>query len=559
MPQDGTGPWDAMESTATTGAVAVAAALAAAGVARIFGVPGGGSSLDLIAAAAARGIPFVLARHETAAVLMAATAAELSGRPGAALVTRGPGLGNAANGVAHASLDRAPVLLLADGFPGAERAFANHQWFDQAAMLAPMTKVRAQAVEPTQAVGAIAAALLATAMAAPRGPVLLELTAAASRGVVAALPATGLAVAGAAPDPAGLAVARRVLRSARRPVVVAGLEATDSDACAALRRLVEALGCPALVTYKAKGVVPDAHPLFGGVFTGGAAEAPILTEADAIVLVGADPVEFIPQPWRYAAPVIELGTAPRMVAYRAPAAALYGTLAPALAALAEGARRSDWTADGIAAHRNAWLDRLANVSPSPPGGNRGLSPQAVMEQAQAACRRVGADPRVAVDAGAHMFPATTFWQAARPGDLLISNGLATMGFALPAGIAAALHDPVRGAIAFSGDGGLLMALGELATATALGVKLVVVVFNDATLSLIDIKKGGRELPEGALGWPMAEFAGVMRALGGLGLTARTEAQYAEALEQALAAGGPVLIDVLVDPGSYPAQIAALRG
>ena len=104
-----------------------------------------------------------------------------------------------------------------------------------------------------------------------------------------------------------------------------------------------------------------------------------------------------------------------------------------------------------------------------------------------------------------------------------------------------------------------MALGELATAAALGAKLVVVVFNDATLSLIDIKRDARSLPEGALGWPLADFAGAMRALGGLGLRAATEAEYAAALDQALAASGPALIDVLVDPGSYPAQIKALRG
>lgn len=546
-----------------TGAEAVAAAMAAAGVERLFGVPGGGSSLDLVAAAAARGIPFVLARQETAAVLMAATTAELSGRPGAVLVTRGPGVGAAANGIAHASLDRAPVLLLADGFAGAERAFANHQWFDQGAMLAPVTKARAQAVEPGGAVGVVAATLLASAMAAPRGPVLLELSAGAARGPAAGLPTAGIAAAGG-PDAAALAAAQRVLRQARRPVVVAGLEATDPAACAALRRLVEALGCPALVTYKAKGVVPDAHPLFGGVFTGGAAEAPIIAAADCILLAGADPVEFIPQPWRYAAPVIDLGTAPRLVAYRAPVAALYGALGPALdALLAGGVGYGAWTTDEVAAHRHAWLARLANAPAGPPdppgGGNRGLSPQVVVERTQAACRQTGANPRVAVDAGAHMFPATTFWQAARPGDLLISNGLATMGFALPAGIAAALHDPARGAIAFTGDGGLLMALGELATAAVLGVRLVVVVFNDATLSLIDIKKGERALPEGALNWPMADFAGVMRGLGGLGLTARTEVEYAAALDRALAADGPVLIDVAVDPDSYPAQIAALRG
>ncbi len=88
--------------TATTAADAIAAAFASAGTKRIYGVPGGGSSLDLIAAAKARGIDFVLARHETSAVIMAATEAELAGTPGAALCTRGPGVGNAANGMAHA-------------------------------------------------------------------------------------------------------------------------------------------------------------------------------------------------------------------------------------------------------------------------------------------------------------------------------------------------------------------------------------------------------------------------------------------------------------------------
>ncbi|WP_165943363.1 thiamine pyrophosphate-binding protein [Roseicella aquatilis] len=537
-----------------TGADAVAAALRAAGVARLYGVPGGGSSLDLIEAARARGLPFVLARQETAAVIMAATEAELSGRPGAVIVTRGPGVGNAANGMAQASLDRAPVLLLADGFAGAERAYANHQFFDHAGMLAPVTKAAARAVETGGAPGAMTASLLATAMAAPRGPVLLELSAGAARAPAAPLPAIAAAAPGAPPAGPALDAARRLLAEARRPVLVAGLEAAEPAACAALRALAERLGGPVLVTYKAKGVLPDEHPLFGGVFTGGEAEAPLLREADLILLAGADPVEFIPQPWRYAAPVIDLGTAPRPLHYRAPAAALYGPLAPALGALAEDVARSAWDHGTIAEQRAAWRARLANAP-----GNGGVSPQAVVTVAAEACRAAGRDPRVTVDAGAHMFPCTSFWPARRPGDLLISNGLATMGFALPAGIAAALHDPTRGALAFTGDGGLLMALGELATAAALGVKLTIVVFNDAALSLIDIKKGGRDLPEDALAGPTADFAGVMRALGGIGLRAADEAGYRAALTEALAAPGPALVDVRVDPGSYPAQIKALRG
>jgi len=536
-----------------SGAAAIASALHAAGVARVYGVPGGGSSLDLIEAAKARGIPFVLARQETAAVIMAATEAELSHRPGAALVTRGPGVGNAANGMAHASLDRAPVLLIADGFPARERAFANHQYFDHAAMLAPVSKAAARATEVGCAVGAMTAMLLDTALAAPCGPTLLEVSGNVAREAAEAPPDRALAPP---PPPGGeaLAAARTQLAKARKPVLILGLEATEPAACAAARRLAERLGCPTLVTYKAKGVMADPHPLFAGVFTGGVAEAAVVADADLILLAGADPVEFIAQPWRYAAPVIDCGTAPRPLHYRTPSFGLYGALAPTLAALAAAAVRSDWTDTAIASHRTAWLSALSN-----PPGNRGVSPQAVVALTQEACRRAGRDPRVSVDAGAHMFPATTFWQAERPGDLLISNGLATMGFALPAGIAAALHDPGRGAVAFTGDGGLLMALGELATAVALGVNLTIVVFNDATLSLIDIKKGERDLPAAALDWPEADFAKVMQALGGLGLKAADDTGAAEALAKALTHRGPALVDIRVDPGSYPGQIKALRG
>lgn len=538
-------------SDTTTGAGVLADAFRQAGVKRLFGVPGGGSSLDLIAAAKAAGIDFVLARHEMSAIVMAATTAELGGAPGVALCTRGPGVGNAANGMAQATLDRAPVVLVADGFAPTERAYATHQYFDQVGMLAPVTK---EAVQIGQMeAGEAAARALGAVLAAPRGGALIEMSGEAARAPARRVALTAPAAA-LAPDAPALSAARRILAGARNPVAIIGLEATDPASCAAARRLIAALGCAALVTYKAKGVLPDTDPNFAGVFTGGEAEAPVMAQADAFLLIGADPVEFITKPWRWDAPIIDIGTAPRTLHYRAPNAALYGPIAPVLSALTEDARPSAWDARAIRAMRDAWRERLAN-----PGSGGGIGPQRVVEIAQAACREAGFDPRVAVDAGAHMFPATIFWECARAGDLLISNGLATMGFALPAGIAAALHDPGRGALAFTGDGGLLMGMGELATAATLGVKLVVVVFNDAALSLIDIKRGARDLPGGALDWPRADFAATMRAMGGAGFTACTEAEYGAALAQAIAVQGPALIDVAVDPSGYPAQIKALRG
>ena len=168
-------------------------------------------------------------------------------------------------------------------------------------------------------------------------------------------------------------------------------------------------------------------------------------------------------------------------------------------------------------------------------------------------------PRLTVDAGAHMFSACAFWPCAEPLDLLISNGLASMGFAVPAAIAAALHDPARGALAMTGDGGLLMCLGELKTAAALGANLTVIVFNDAALSLIDIKRQQRQMPDLGLSWPAPDFAAIAGGFGFETWTARSEREMRQACSAAARSVGPRLIDARIDPAGYPDQLRSLRG
>ena len=158
-----------------------------------------------------------------------------------------------------------------------------------------------------------------------------------------------------------------------------------------------------------------------------------------------------------------------------------------------------------------------------------------------------------------MFSATAFWPCSRPRDLLISNGLASMGFALPAGIAAALHDPARGAIAFTGDGGLMMCVGELGTAADRRARLVTVVFNDGALSLIDVKQQQRQLPAEGVRWGRADFAMVAEGFSARGFRATTEAELAAAFDAAFAHDGPSLVDVQVDPSGYMQQLQAMRG
>ena len=529
----------------STVAEALIAAFKRRGVRRMFGMPGGGSSLDLIDAAAARGIDFILARREDAAVMMAAATAELSGAPGVALTTKGPGTASAANGVAHASLDRAPLVLLTDGFNPAQQAYVTHQVFDQKAMLQPVAKAHSR-LDGGDANDEIER-LLSAATTPPFGPVHIELTAAAARGACEVVEPPN----GAAPAPGPVdAAARELLAAARRPVVVAGLEARGPSATQAVAALVTELGCPALVTYKAKGVIPDDHPQFVGVFTGGQAERACVDQADLILLLGADPVEFILQPWPYDKPVVEVGLAPRPVHYVTPAAGIYGPLDAGVAALRGGNSGSDWTTDEIADLRAGMAAGLTYPGVDP------LNPQSVVQIAQA---ELTGDPRVTVDAGAHMISAMAFWRAGRANDTLISNGLATMGFALPAAIAGALEEPARGALAFTGDGGFMMCAGELATAVQHDANVTVVVFNDGALSLIDIKQQSRGLAPRGVRWPRSNFARVAEGFGCRAWRVDTVQAYRDALQRAEATPGPALIDVHIDPSGYREQLAALRG
>ena len=530
----------------------LAEVLAAHGVSRIFGVPGGGSSLDIMQAAAGNGIDFVLTRSENAAVMMAAATADLDGTLGAALTTKGPGVANAANGMACAALDRSPVMLISDGFTDEESGFVTHQVFDQIALLAPVCK-RSSRLDTDDA-GAGIRGLIELAKTPPRGPVHVEIAGSQARRTVAADPARFQPREREAQvDEAGVEKAARLLRHSARPVIVAGLEARSPGVSRALGAMAQALRCPVLTTYKAKGVFDERQAQYVGTFTGGRAESECVEQADLIVLCGLDPVELLRIPWRYSSPVVDIAEVRHPVHYVQPAASVHGPMSPALARLSGGLSRSGWCPSEIAQLRRGMAARLEYPD------CEGLGPQQVVELALRAAADLGVSPRIAVDAGAHMFSAMAFWPAARPHDVLISNGLATMAYALPAAIASALHEPERPAIAFTGDGGLLMCLGELSVASEQAARVVVIAFNDQSLSLIDIKQQERGLPARGVRWRAPDFARTMEGLGGRGFRVDGADEYRAAVSEALRSEGPSLIDVTVDPGGYLAQMKSLRG
>ena len=150
------------------------------------------------------------------------------------------------------------------------------------------------------------------------------------------------------------------------------------------------------------------------------------------------------------------------------------------------------------------------------------------------------------------------WPAAQPHDVLKSNGLSTMGFALPAAIASYLNDPGRPVIALTGDGGMLMCLAELSTAAHLNIPLTVVVVNDAALSLIDIKQRHLQHPVSGVKYPAVDFATAARGLGCQAWTVGADESIEKVLPMAFSAQVPSVIDVTANPDGYGDQMTALR-
>ena len=524
-----------------TGADRIVELLRTAGVGRLFGMPGGGSISDIIAAAERAGLPFSLAQTETGSAFMAAAQAEITGRPGAIVATLGPGACSAMNGAAHAFLDRVPLLMITD-CEGSEQPEGLHQALAQTQMFGPVTKLsrRLQIEDFAQTADLVAAALAGL----PPGPVHLDVAANFTSATVGPANQELSPVRQSVVDCASLP-------ESRKPLFLIGLGARNAGVARAVRALCEAHGIPALVTYKAKGVVPDDHAWFGGVFTHGALERELLEQADLFIAVGLDPVELLPRAWKYPQPVVSV-TSWRMRQTQIPFHAemvgdIEATLHQLVARLPE---RSGWDAAKIGRMAEAQRAQMRIADDSGL-----LAPHRVVELTAEVYR--GA--RATVDAGAHMFPVMSLWPADEPNGVLISNGLATMGFALPAAIGAALLEKTRPVIAFTGDGGLLICLGELRTAAREGVRVRVIVFDDSVLSLIRIKQQQRHYPTGSTFNGEVDWAAVGAGLGVIAREVRTEDELRAALIETRDHAGPVLIAAKTTADIYPATILALRG
>jgi acetolactate synthase I/II/III large subunit len=509
------------------------------GVRYVFGIPGE-ETLDLGAALEdSSKIQFVLTRHEQAAAFMADVYGRLSSFPGVCLATLGPGATNLLTGVADAQLDRAPLVAIT-GQAGLERVhLESHQYIDVVQMFAPVTKWSTRISVPESVPEVVRKAFRLSRIEKP-GATHVELPEDVAKEDVRSTPLEVRRTSYPKAQDQAIDRAAEIIDAAKSPVILAGNGVTRRHAAGhpsveALRRFVQRSRIWATHTYMAKGVLDplgqQSLPPVGLQRPGAdLANVRLLADADVVIAVGYDLVEWAPVLWnpKRDKTVVHIDSvAAELDGHYQPSIEVIGELDEALTALAERVRPRDHR-DRVAGAETKLIADL--VGPIPP--------DLVIADLREA---LGADDIVVSDVGAHKAWLARLFPTERPNTVVISNGLASMGIALPGAIAAKLVHPERKVVAFSGDGGFLMNVQELETAKRLGTAIVVVVLVDDRLGIIEVneqRQFGRAFGT-AFGNP--DFVQLARAFDIPGYAVAGAGDLLATLRRALDLAGPALV------------------
>jgi pyruvate dehydrogenase (quinone)/pyruvate oxidase len=528
--------------------------LAAWGVRHIYGVAGD-TVLPLLDAIARRGsIRYVPVRHEAAAGFMASAEAKLTGRPGACLATSGPGLANLMNGLADAWADRVPVVAVTGQVATGQIGTMTKQYMDQQAWVRPLAGFTALLASPAAAAEVVSAALRTAVGEGRVGHISVPTDLFPAPCPAKVVPPEPYLGAPPVPDPSVTGAAAARMAGAARPLILIGQGAVGARE--AILQLAERWGAGIVASLPARVAVPWSHPLvLGGLGHGGSDAAhTALQEADLLLALGCNwwPAGFVPD----GLPVVKVDRIPAQIGGPMPVSyGIAGDVGRVVGALlgqmgadrgagqaggsvggpgGNGARRPDWQAR-LTDLKRAWEATLGQeTAPAAP-----ISPQHAVRALEQA---LPPDAVIALDTGDH----TVWFGRAFRGErqtVLLSGRWRSLGFGVPAALAARLAAPDRTAVALVGDTGLQSLLGELVTAAELALPVTIVVLNNGQMAIERNRAAARGLAPLGTAPRCPDFAAVARACGLAAWQARTPGDLAEALAAALRAGGPALVEV----------------
>ncbi|MFO7941753.1 MAG: thiamine pyrophosphate-binding protein [Bacillota bacterium] len=511
------------------------------GVRKVYGIPGD-SNLPLVEALRENpDIELVLTRHESTAAFMASAHAKLTGEIGVCLSIAGPGATNLVTGLMDAAADRAPVLALVGQVSGIFLGSEAFQEIDQIEMFRPFAVFAETLSLPSQLPRLFGMAVKA-AYGGPGVAVLSMPTDTLSARPVDENWDKGnrLFRGTYLPEDEDLQRAESMINSAEKPALFAGWGSRrDPDA---LYQLATSLNAPVATTSRAKGVFPETHPLSLGVLGSiGNPHAPrALAEADLLVVLGSG---FRQRNLLTDVPIIQIDHDPVRLGRNFPVElGLVGDVAATIRALlpnlTEDASRVSLDEE-VERARSRWQSDIVSDASS----DGSVHPNRLI---QALKRNLQDDAVVTVDVGDH-----TYWFYQRfqcESQLtLMSASMASMGFALPAALAASLAMPERQVVCLAGDGGFGMLMADFTTAVLNDLDISVILFNDYCLKNIKKEQRRDGYPDYGVEFANPNFADFASSAGGLGIKVESEGQLDEAIAEALSHPGPALLDVRIDP------------
>jgi len=516
--------------------------LEAEGVKHVFGIPGE-ETLDLNESLADSSVEFVPVRHEQGGAYMADVYGRLTGRAGVCLGTLGPGAMNLTTAIADAFLDRAPLVALT-GQGDLERLHKeSHQYIDIVGVMKPITKWNARLSDPAIIPEVVRKAFKVAESEKP-GATHIELPEEVMEMEVDAEPLPRRTPVRPEPAARELLKAADLIRGALNPVALAGNGVVRGGAAPALREFVRATGIPVAETFMGKGLVdPDDPKALGSVgLQSGDYKMAGFEAADVVIAIGYDLVEHSPKHWNpnRDKTIICIDSLPAEIdEYFIPEVELVGDIYHILTRLGEESRHvphcggSERLRDVVLGRFEAARDD--NQFPMQP-------PRALYDLRKA----LGREDILISDVGLHKLWIGRMFPAYEPNTVLIANGLAGMGFAIPAAIAAKLVHPDRNVVAVNGDGGVLMNFQELETAMRLKTPFVTVVWENRQFGSIvwkQDKKFGRHF---GVDFTNPDFVRLAESFGIPAWRIESVDEFSERLNHALGLDVPSLIVLPID-------------
>ncbi|MEQ6074501.1 acetolactate synthase AlsS [Bacillus subtilis] len=530
------------------GAELVVDCLVEQGVTHVFGIPG--AKIDAVFDALQdRGPEIIVARHEQNAAFMAQAVGRLTGKPGVVLVTSGPGASNLATGLLTANTEGDPVVALAGNVIRADRLKRTHQSLDNAALFQPITKysVEVQDVKNipeavTNAFRIASAGQAGAAFVSFPQDVVNEVTNTKNVRAVAA-PKLGPA----ADDAISAAIAK--IQTAKLPVVLVGMKGGRPEAIKAVRKLLKKVQLPFVETYQAAGTVSRdlEDQYFGriGLFRNQPGDL-LLEQADVVLTIGYDPIEYDPKFWNVNGDrtIIHLDEIIADIdhAYQ-PDLELIGDIPSTINHIEHDAVKVEFAEreQKILSDLKQYMHEGEQV-PADWKSDRAHPLEIVKELRNAVDDHV----TVTCDIGSHAIWMSRYFRSYEPLTLMISNGMQTLGVALPWAIGASLVKPGEKVVSVSGDGGFLFSAMELETAVRLKAPIVHIVWNDSTYDMVAFQQLKKYNRTSAVDFGNIDIVKYAESFGATGLRVESPDQLADVLRQGMNAEGPVIIDVPVD-------------